>query len=100
MEVRLLSGARGVRWRGILLVARLKPRTMSRSSSGLGRHSLKVVAGVRIPLGTRPHRLAAKDSAPSRRGHGFESRWGYHCQCAKWYTGQRRVEQFGSSTGS
>lgn len=51
--------------------------TMPGSSSGPGRRPLKPVARVRIPLRARPHRLAAKDTALSRRRHGSESRWGY-----------------------
>lgn len=50
-----------------------------------GMHNPKVTGSNPVPAtgsvtagrSVRPHRLAAKDIALSRRRHGFESRWGY-----------------------
>lgn len=45
------------------------------SSSGPGRRPLTPVTPVRSRSGVRHHRLAAQDTALSRRRHGFEPRW-------------------------
>ncbi|EAP98483.1 hypothetical protein JNB_16003 [Janibacter sp. HTCC2649] len=47
---------------------------LSESTTDLERCALRDVGSV---VSTGPHRLAAQDSALSRRQHGFESRWGY-----------------------